>query len=130
MAELLAIRPGGEIAWRFGGKDVPSTPSPVAVDGLVVVVSNRGTLTCLEAATGKTVWRERAGGNHIASPILAGDRIYVCSATGKTKVIRAGRTFELLAENVLDEGLMASPAVMDNALLLRTKTHLYRIDQP
>jgi outer membrane protein assembly factor BamB len=128
-AEVLGIRPGGEVAWRFGGKDVPSTPSPVATDELVFVVSNGGTINCLDATTGKSLWRERAGGNHIASPILVGDRVYVCSTTGKTKVIRAGRTFELLAENVLDEGLMASPAIMGNALYLRTKTHLYRIGE-
>ena len=128
--EILGISLDGKVVWRFGGKDVPSTPSPVAADGLVFVVSNRGTLNGLDAATGKSIWRERIGGNHIASPILVGDRVYFCSATGKTRVVRAGRTFDLLAENELDEGLMASPAVMDNALLLRTKTHLYRIEEP
>ena len=81
----------------------------------------------MQVKTGKTVWRERAGGHHIASPILVADRVYFFSAKGKTKVVRAGRTFELLAVNELDDGFMASPAVLGDSLILRTKTHLYRI---
>ncbi|VGO17886.1 hypothetical protein PDESU_06488 [Pontiella desulfatans] len=129
-SEILGIRPTGDVAWRFGGKDVPTTPSPIAAEGLLYMVSNRGTMTCLETGTGETVWRERAGGNYIASPILCGDRIYFFGNTGKTTVIRTGRTFELLAENELDAGFMASPAVLGNSLILRTKTHLYCIEGP
>jgi outer membrane protein assembly factor BamB len=134
--EMLGIRADGEgdvteshVAWRFKGKDVPTTPSPVVIDDLLYMVGNRGALTCLEAETGKTVWRERLGGNYIASPIHVGDRIYCFGITGKTTVIRAGRTFEKLAESELDDGFMASPAVVENALILRTKTHLYRIEE-
>jgi outer membrane protein assembly factor BamB len=133
--EMLGIRPDGEgdvtkshVEWRFKSKDVPTTPSPVMVDDLLYMMGNRGALTCLEAETGKSVWRERLGGNYIASPIQVGDRIYCFSITGKAAVISAGRTFEKLAENELAEGCMASPAVVDDALILRTKTHLYRIE--
>ena len=133
--EMLGIRPDGagdvsesHVAWRFKSKDVPTTPSPVVKGELLFMLGNRGAVTCMDIKTGESIWRERLGGNHIASPILFGDRIYCCSATGKTTVIRAGRTFEKLAENELAEGFMASPAADGSALILRTKTHLYRIE--
>jgi len=132
--EMLGIRPDGtgdvtdsHVVWRVPGKDVPLTPSPVVIGGLLYMLADPGVMTCLEAASGKTVWRERVGGNCIASPIQDGERIYIFSLSGKTTVIRAGRTFEKLAENPLDAGFMASPAVADDSLFLRTKTHLYRI---
>ena len=134
--EIVAIRPDGtgdvtdtHVAWRFGGKDVPTTPSPIVVDDLLIMISNRGAVTCLEIETGKTVWRERIGGNHLASSVCDGDRVYFFGVNGKTVVIRAGRNFEKLAENRLDSGFMSSPAGVGKALFLRTKTHLYRIGE-
>jgi outer membrane protein assembly factor BamB len=44
-------------------------------------------------------------------------------------VIAPGREFNKLAENELEAGCMASPAVAGNALFVRTKTHLYRIEK-
>jgi len=134
-AEMLAIRPDGtndvtdsHVAWRVVGKDVPLTPSPVTHDGLMYMLADHGLLTCLEIQSGKTVWRENIGGNYVASPIISGEQIFLFSISGKTTVIRAGRTCEKLAENHLDSGFMASPAVAGDALILRTKTHLYRIE--
>lgn len=133
-AEMWGIRPDGagdvtgtHVAWRVTGKDVPLTPSPVVVDGLLYMLADYGALTCLEAASGKAVWRQMLGGSYLASPIQDGQRIYYFGASGKTTVIRAGRAFEKLAESKLDAGFMASPAVDGNALILRTKTHLYRV---
>ncbi|MDF7823085.1 PQQ-binding-like beta-propeller repeat protein [Pontiellaceae bacterium B12227] len=134
--EMLGIRPDGKgdvskthIEWRFKSKDVPTTPSPVAANGLLFMLGNRGAVTCLDAATGAQIWRERIGGNYQSSPIVFDGRIYCFSVNGKSTVLRAGRTFEQLAENQLDDGFMASPAVDGSALILRTKTHLYRIEK-
>jgi outer membrane protein assembly factor BamB len=128
---MMAIRPDGagdvtqsHMVWRFEDKDVPTTPSPVVVGDLLFMLGNRGAVTCLDIGTGEEVWRERLGGNYIASMLCAGDRIYCFSITGNATVIRAGRTFEKLAESELDSGFMASPVVVGNALILRTKTHL------
>lgn len=134
-AELLAVRVDGHgdvsdthVAWKYDGPEVPQEPSPLLVDDLLYIVSNRGDVSCLEAATGQPVWTERIGGNHLASPIHVDGRLYFFSIQGETTVLRAGRTFEVLAANTLEEGFMASPAVAGNALILRTKTHLYRIE--
>jgi len=133
--ELWAIRPGGQgditdthVAWRVAGKEVPKQPSPVLVGELIYMVSNEGIASCVDALTGEMVWSERIGGNFMASPIYADGRIYASNMQGETTVMKAGRTFEILAENRLESGCLASPAVSGKALFLRTKTHLYRLE--
>jgi len=65
----------------------------------------------------------------MASPVYAAGRIYLANYNGKTTVIEPGRSFNVLAVNKLDDGFMASPAIVENALILRSKTHLYRIEK-
>ncbi len=108
-------------------ENTPAESSPVFAGDLLYMVSNKGVLTCLEAGTGKTVWSERLEGTYGASLLYADNRIYLSSKEGKTTVIEPGRKFKVLAVNELDGFLGASPAVADKSLLLRTKTHLYRI---
>jgi outer membrane protein assembly factor BamB len=134
-ARLLAIRLGGKgdvtqshIAWKWD-RDVPVKPSPILVDGLLYMVSDNGKVSCIEAATGKMIWSEKISGQYSASPIYAGGRIYFFNHTGKTTVIAAGRELRTLAVNELDAGCMASPAIVANAMILRSKTHLYRIEK-
>ncbi len=132
--ELLAVRVGGRgdvtdtnVLWRTGSM-VPQTPSPVLVDDLFFMVNDSGILTCLEAASGKQVWRERLGGNYAASLLYADGHVYCFSREGVTTVFKAARNYEVLATNVLDSGFMASPAVSGQTLFLRTKESLYRIE--
>ncbi len=133
--QLYAFRPGktGElssdsVAWVCR-RSVPTMSSPLIIDGLIYMVSDRGIATCLDAKTGESQWRKRLGGSHCASPIYAGGRIYFFDRDGQTIVIAAGKKFKKLGENRLAGGFMASPAVIGNALILRTETHLYRIEE-
>ncbi len=146
--QLLAIRPGsgGEVidanvdppadpaaglklVWKTK-RSVPKKPSLVLVDDWLFGIDDSGIAACLEAKTGTEVWRERVGGNHSASPLYAEGRLYFFSEEGVATVIRAGRTFEVLARNTLEDGFMASPAAAGRALFLRTKSALYRLEQP
>ncbi len=134
--ELLGVRTDGHgditdthVAWKVE-RAVAKTASPVLVDGLIYMVSDEGALTCLEAATGKPVGKDRIPGNYAASPVYAGGRIYFCNQQGKTTVLKPGRSFQVLATNTLADGFMASPAISGSALFLRTRTHLYRIQNP
>jgi outer membrane protein assembly factor BamB len=104
-----------------------SESCPVVVNGLIFQVTRGGVVTCTRAATGEDVWEERFSGQHLPSPIAAGDRIYFSNDRGDTRVIRAAETFELLAENQLPDPISASPAVAEGALYQRTKRHLFKI---
>jgi len=122
-----ALEPSA-VAWRLK-RTVPNKPSLILDGDLLYMIDDGGIASCVEAKTGTDVWRDRVQGNYSASPLLAAGRIYVCSEEGKVAVLAAGREFKLLAENKLDGGFMASPAVSGNALFLRSKTHLYRIGE-
>jgi len=132
-AELMAVRPDGtgdvtdtHVVWSTD-RSIGSKPSHVLIDDLLYVVHDQGMASCLDAASGALVWQKRLGGSFSASPIYADGHIYFPDEDGVTTVMRPGRTAEIIAKNQLDDGCMASPAVADNAILLRTKTHLYRI---
>jgi outer membrane protein assembly factor BamB len=134
-SQLLAIRPDGagdvtatHVAWRVN-RGVPQKPSILLIDDLIFMVNDTGVVSCVDAKTGENVWRGRVEGTYSASPIAAAGRIYAFNEDGKTTVFEAGREFKLLAENFLEDGFMASPAVVGNTLYVRTPTHLYRIEE-
>lgn len=130
---LIAVRPDGSgdvtkshIAWEYS-RAAPEKPSILLDGDLIFMVDDGGIAACVEAKTGKEVWRDRIGGNFSASPILANGKIYLFDEQGKTTVIEAGRELKVLAENTLDAGFMSSPAVSGDLLIVRTRTHLYGI---
>jgi outer membrane protein assembly factor BamB len=145
--QLLALQPGSQghqvidanadsgppeaglkVVWK-SRRNVPRKPSLQLHGDLLFGIDDGGIVSCLEARTGSELWRERVGGNYSASPLCVESRIYLFSEEGKATVINADRDFRVLAVNQLEEGFMASPAVSDNALILRTRTHLYRIEE-
>jgi outer membrane protein assembly factor BamB len=133
--QLLAVRPDGRgdvtathVVWRVT-KGVPQKPSVLLVGDLLFMVNDGGIVTCLEAKTGQVVWRNRIGDTYSASPVAADGRIYFFGEDGKATVIEPGRQFKVLARNHLEGGFMASPAIVGRALILRTRTHLYRIEE-
>jgi outer membrane protein assembly factor BamB len=131
---LLAVREGGvgdvtesHVVWKMT-EDVPHESSPVLVGDLLYLLSDKGVLNCKEALTGMTVWTERLEGQYGASLLYADNRIYISNKQGKTTIIQPGRIFRVLAINELDGFIGASPAVAGKSLLMRTKTHLYRVE--
>jgi outer membrane protein assembly factor BamB len=121
------VLPVSDIVWREK-KNVPNKPSILEHDGLLFMADDAGIASCLDAKTGALLWRERVLGSQSASPLLADGKIYFLAEHGIVTVVKAGRTFEKLAENKFESGFMASPAVSGKALFLRTKTHLYRVE--
>ena len=98
------------------------------VDGRLFQVTRGGVVSCTDAKTGQDIWEDRFEGQHLPSPIAAGERIYFCNDRGDCTVIRAADKFEVLARNKLADGMTSSPVAADGALFLRTKTALYRIE--
>ncbi len=110
-----------------GPKGASYVPSPLAYDGHFFVVSDPGLLGCIEAQTGKRLWKEQLGRHHSASGVLADGRFYFPDDAGVTWVLKAGSTFEVLAKNPLNEPVYASPAVSHGQIFLRGTQHLYCI---
>jgi outer membrane protein assembly factor BamB len=113
-------------AWSYA-KQVPTTPSMLVAGGELYFVSDGGIASCLDSQTGAVHWRERLEGDFSASPIYAEGRIYFQNETGSGFVIRAGTQFELISKNDLGERSLASYAVADNELFIRTVDHLWAI---
>ena len=132
---LLAVQPDGagdvtktRIAWTLR-RAAPLTPSPLLAGDELYVVNDQGIATCLDARTGEPRWQQRLGGNYSASPVLADGRIYFLSEGGVATVIAADKTFRKLATNQLDGATLASIAVSNGSLFIRSDSHLYRIGE-
>lgn len=134
---LLAIRADGNskgdvtashVVWTKK-KGAPHAPSPLLDGNLLYFISDSGIATCMDAKKGDVYWSERLDGNFSASPILADGKIYFQSEEGTGFVVKAGTKFELLATNAMNEKSLASYAVADGAIYLRTEKHLYKIEK-
>ena len=133
-AERFSVDPTGtgdvtktHVVWH-SRRGIPSKPSPLWVDGLLYLVHDSGILHCMDASNGDTVWQKRLGGSFSSSPLSADGKIYLLSREGAAIVIAPGREYRELAVNQFNSGFEAAAAVSDNALFLRTTTHLYRIE--
>ena len=134
-AKMLAGGLGGHgdlteehVAWRQD-RYVGSKPSPITQAGLVFNVHDDGIVSCSQAHDGELLWRHRLGGNYTASPVLADGRLYLLDEQGSGYCIAADTEGTILGEYQLDEGCLASPAIIGESLIIRTRTHLYRFDR-
>jgi len=133
--QLYAVRPDGHgdvtdthVAWKFD-KNVPTRSSQILVGERLFMISDAGVISCVDAKSGQSVWQKRLGGAFSASPLLAEGHIYFFGEDGEVPVVAAADEYKLLANNHLGDGFMASPAVYANSLILRSRTHLYRIEK-
>jgi outer membrane protein assembly factor BamB len=133
LASVLAIRPDGKgdvsashIEWQLR-RGAPHSPSMLLVGDELYMVSDGGVATCVEAKTGRNVWQERLGGGYSASLLYGDGKIYFQNEEGAGTVIEAGKEYKQLAKNELGERTLASYAVVESDLLIRTDKHLYRI---
>ena len=114
------------VAWvsEPGG---PYTSTPIIIGEVIYFVRNTGILTALESSTGKRIFRHRLGGNFSASPVASDGKIYFASEEGVVSVVAAEREAQVLGSNDMGEPCMASPAISDKTLYIRTGSRLYAI---
>jgi outer membrane protein assembly factor BamB len=107
----------------------PDVPTPVTDGKYLYMINDRGIAWCFEFATGKEVYSGQRirPAIYSSSPVLADGKIYMSNEEGSTVVLKAGPVFEVLAENLLDDYLLASPAISDGQIFIRTTKHLYCI---
>jgi outer membrane protein assembly factor BamB len=109
-------------------RGVATVPSPLFYKGRVYLVQDGGRVTCYASGTGDTIYeQERLGvdGEYYASPVGANGNIYLCSVKGTITVIEAGENLKVLARNPLNDRIMATPAIADDKLYIRTGKHLW-----
>jgi outer membrane protein assembly factor BamB len=132
-ARVTAVRPGkkGEvsqsnIAWSER-RGVPGVSSPLYYKGFLYSFVNGGIVFCREAKTGKLIYSGRIGasGYYYSSPVAADDKVYIASAEGVVVVLDAGEELKVLARNQLDSPILATPALVDGKIYVRTEGHLY-----
>ena len=131
---LLAVRPEGakgdatesNVAWTQA-KAVPHSASMLVLGNELYFVSDAGIASCADALTGEIHWSERLGGSFSASPIAAEGRVYFQNESGIGYVLKAGKTFELLSKNEIGEPTLASYAVADGTIFLRSEKYLRKI---
>ncbi|MFH1266397.1 MAG: PQQ-binding-like beta-propeller repeat protein [Planctomycetota bacterium] len=133
---LLSIRADGSgdvtdthVVWTKKNKTAYVT-STLLADGLLYMVEDGGEATCFDAATGAVIWQAELDGNFSSSPVLAGGHVYIVNEAGVAYVFKAGRNFELVAQNDLGDGGFATPAVCGGRIYLRTLHHLYCLGKP
>jgi outer membrane protein assembly factor BamB len=130
---LLAVRADGQgditktkVAWTLR-RAAPLTPSPIVVGEDLYTINDSGIASCLDAKTGEVRWQQRLGGSYSASPVYADGRIYFLSEDGTTTVIEPGAVPRVIARNQLEGATLASIAIADRSIFIRTVSHLYRI---
>jgi outer membrane protein assembly factor BamB len=126
----VAIRAGGKgdvtethLAWE-NKKTFPYVPSPLAWGNHIYFVNDRGDAACHVAKTGKMVWSTNLGAKFKSSPVLIDGKIYAASEEGDVFVFAAAAQFRLLAKNTVGEAVIASPAVANGRLFIRTANQL------
>jgi outer membrane protein assembly factor BamB len=117
---------GKSLVWRTdaGG---PYTTTPLAYQGVIYAVRDEGILGAYDLKTGATLYRQRTNTTHSASPIASDGKVYLAAEGGEVIVLKAGRTYEVLARNDMGEPLMATPAIANNTLYIRGAGHVYAV---
>jgi outer membrane protein assembly factor BamB len=132
---MVTIRPGGEdvlngtdfIAWEWKN-DLPYVASPLVSENRIFLVKSMGIVSCLNTETGIPYFEgKRTGikGEYFASPVKVGNKILIASNLGSIFVIGDREEFHILAHNKIDEEIIATPAVVDNTIYLRSLTSLW-----
>jgi len=130
---VMAVRSGGvgdvsssAVVWSET-KGVPEVPSPLLLGNRLYLVKAGGVVICRDATTGKAHFEERLGaaGGYFASPVAVGGRIYAASDRGMVVVFEDANSLNVLARNDLKEPILATPAIVNGKLYVRTAGHLY-----
>jgi outer membrane protein assembly factor BamB len=126
----ISLKPGEttntHLAWK-SDKGSPYTTTPVVYGDFMYALADGGVLSAYEAKTGRLVYQERLPTSFSASPVAADGKLYLSSEDGDVYVVRAGAKFELLSKNPMGEPLMATPAISDGTLFIRSQRHVYAV---
>jgi len=136
-ADILAVNPDGNgditttnVIWKKrDGLSRNHSLTPAIKDGLIYTINTMNTLMCIDATTGEEIWSTHLTSNYDSSPIFINGNIWFFSVKGEVLAIKAGWKYEIVANNQMDSGIWATPAVLRNSIIVRTQKYLCRIGQ-
>ena len=105
-------------------KNAPNTPTPLVLDGELLVLADNGVISSLEPASGIQRWQERLKGAYSASPISIGGQVVTVSEEGVVTAFKTGKAYQKIASTDLNERSLSSPAVASGRLFIRTEKGL------
>jgi outer membrane protein assembly factor BamB len=117
------------VAWSRTGRG-SYMPTPLVYNGILYVLANNGLLDAYDVRTGEEIYRQRlslVGSGYSASPVAADGKLYLSNEDGEMLVISAGREFKHIATNSMGEMLMATPALSDGVMYVRSSASLFAI---
>ena len=134
-ANILAVNPNGKgdittknVIWKKRDELANNQMlTPVIKNGLIYTVNTKNTLKCINATNGEIIWSENLPSNYNSSPVYVNGNIWFFSVKGEVLAIKAGRKYEIVAQNQVESGIWATPAVLRNSMILRTQGYLYKI---
>jgi len=130
---MVAVRMGGKgdvsdshMLWKES-KRTSEVTSPILYQSNIYIIRSGGILNCRDAETGKTIYDKRidAPGGYFTSPVVAGDHIYLANDRGEIIVTKAGDTFEKVSHSELGESVVATPAIINNSIFIRSAENLW-----
>ena len=122
------MRPIGSNGPSLSAAGRSFTASPVATENHVFLAEGLGTVSCIDAAAGETVWRKEFDDGFYASPIIAGSKVYLMDRKGTMHILEAGPGYREIGSPALGEPSVATPALLDGILVVRGEKHLFCID--
>ena len=117
------------IVWSMRGRG-SYMPTPLVYNGTLYVLANNGTFDAYELKTGKELYRQRLpliGSGYSASPVAADGKIYLSNEDGEIVIVGAGEKFNHIATNPIGELLMATPALSEGVMYVRSASSLFAI---
>jgi len=124
---LLEAQPSGRPKTIWQQRPLfPGPSSPVVHDGRVYVVSRVGVVTCAELESGESQWRLRTKGPYWSTPVLVGRDLVLINHNGLLQVVKVGEKGKLADKVELGESVLATPAVAEGGVFVRTEKHLIK----
>jgi outer membrane protein assembly factor BamB len=116
------------IRWQHHSSG-PSAPTGLIYGNRLFAVTSDGLLSCLALDDGRTLWREELGGPVNASLVAGAGHVYATTESGDVYVVRASDNFELIGTNAMHELCLATPAIADSQIFIRTESRLFCISE-
>lgn len=125
----LAYASAPTIAWSENRLN-PGSASPVVHEGCLYIINRAGVLNCGSVDDGTLLWQTRLQGTMWATPVLVGEHLLCINQDGLAQAVHLGEEGEVVATSELGETIQATPAVIDDALFIRSDNHLWKIAAP